>query len=277
MALTCIDMGRLVQPYLDGEFSDEDRAAFDEHTCECTACRGMVQYEVQFKASLRAKLVPPKASSDLRTRILGRLDDADREQAAPSHWEWLFPGTAVAAAVGAIALFFVAPMGTARRASNPPSTPSLIAAAGIDHRVSPVTLHTSRPLAINPSNASEVLRRFESNVGVSMAPPQFTGYRASPRAVRKVRLQDRDVAQVIYEVTSADSRVAYDLSVLIFDPHGLTFRGTRRRTLGNTVVSYSSEGGYNSVYYRKNGVGYVVTSDVDEHTLLQLVAVELGH
>jgi mycothiol system anti-sigma-R factor len=74
--ITCAEAVKQLWEYLDGELSDESRAAVEEHLSFCRRCCG----EVEFAAELRGFLAREAAEElpdDVRTRLLATLDEIE--------------------------------------------------------------------------------------------------------------------------------------------------------------------------------------------------------
>lgn len=274
MALICTDVGKLVHPYLDGEFSDEDRVALERHTAECGACRDLVQYEMTFKASMRAKLSPPKASSSLRRRVLASLDEVDRlhSDSQPRRLlSWLLPTGSMAAAAAAIALFFLYPNARQNQGVTPP-----IEAATDDPFVDELlrTMPVSTGPVVQPPDRVEyeltkLQRSLSQRVGVPVRLPRLGVYPSSAWVVR-IRGHLR-AARVHYRLENGD------ISVFTFDSTGIRPKTGHARHLGDTEVLCDKQKGYTKVFYEKDGVGRMVVSDeLSEDELLHLVRIDLG-
>ena len=55
----CSDVERLLEPYLDGEFGDDDRASLESHRSACASCRDGAAKAMAFRSALRARLRVP--------------------------------------------------------------------------------------------------------------------------------------------------------------------------------------------------------------------------
>jgi mycothiol system anti-sigma-R factor len=74
--ITCAEAVKQLWEYLDGELSDESRAAVEEHLSFCRRCCG----EAEFAAELRGFLAREAAEQlpdDVRTRLLATLDEIE--------------------------------------------------------------------------------------------------------------------------------------------------------------------------------------------------------
>jgi anti-sigma factor RsiW len=271
MALTCSEIGKLVHPYLDGEFSDEDRVALETHTQECDACRELVQYEMAFKASMRAKLSSPRASSSLRRRVLASLDEVDRITDAPagkSGWlAWLLPATAMTAAAAAIVLFVIVPQNQATpRAAvvDQPLPESQVASPFVQGPLERfVQDHRERPVAV--PDAARLRRMISEHVGVSAELPQLSG-RALPNAAKFPRINGNDVAQLTYKLTDGEA------SVFIFADSArinVPLKNWRRVADTDVQCGGDDEAGFSQVFYSRNGVSYLIISDEPEDEVIR--------
>lgn len=279
MALTCTDIGMLVHPYLDGEFSDDDRVSLERHTAECDACRDLVQYEMAFKASLRTKLSPPVASSSLRHRVLASLDEVDelRGDSAPrSLLAWLLPAGSMAAAAAAIALFFLYPT-----ASQKPDTAgdTLVeplppfANVFVDEHRRAIPVSAGRVVQ-PPDQIERELSRLQRDLSLSVGfPVRLPRLGVYPTGAWVIRLnRDRKAARVHYRFENGD------ISVFTYDSTGMRPTTGHTRQVGDTEVLCDKQKGFTKVFYEKDGVGrMVVSGELSEDELLRIIRIDLGH
>lgn len=100
----CESIDTLAMAYLDDELAAEERHELEAHLTECTACRAQLDSERSEQVMLRSALVAPPMPDLLRAKIGRALDGEDR--AARRRWsQYLLPGSAMAAAAAAIAMF----------------------------------------------------------------------------------------------------------------------------------------------------------------------------
>ncbi len=82
-----MDCREYISEYLaghaDGELAPLARRAADEHVAGCPICRAQLIEERALKAMVRQGAAIVKAPADLKSRIRGALDEADRRAAAP--------------------------------------------------------------------------------------------------------------------------------------------------------------------------------------------------
>jgi mycothiol system anti-sigma-R factor len=271
MALTCTEIGTLVHPYLDGEFSDEDRVALERHTAECGRCRELVQYEMAFKASLRAKLASPPAPSALRRRVLASLDEVDglTGERAPSRWlTWLLPTSATAAAAAAIALFVLVPAGPPEPAKASAQAPLIPSGPARPARFDPREIRVAlgeRAVPVTPDNARRVERMLSSRVGVPVRVPS-TDQTAAAR-VRK--LHDRLAAEVAFAMPDGE------ITMYQFDPRGAALAGKLTRRIEDADVECDTDGKLHQFFYVHDGVGVIILTTQPEDAALEFVRRQL--
>jgi len=294
MALTCADLEKLVQPYLDGELSDDDRATLEQHTIACASCNALMQHEIALRGAIRAKLAPPRAPAALRPRVLAALDDEDRRAittAAPGPlWPRLLATAATAAAAAAIALFFLAP--NAERGGAGGAAVEALAPRGHEARIAStqpamsrntlsqrnpfIAEHQMRPIPVALSDDAQIdrlERELSRRVGVRVRVPTLHGVQRSAMTARYTRLPGHDTraAQFSYVLVNDRDGRRYDLSVTVFDPTGVEIPAKRRVRIGDTDVLCDSDHGYHSVFFLRDGVGYAMSSgSMGEDQLIEL-------
>ncbi|HTM22827.1 MAG TPA: zf-HC2 domain-containing protein [Kofleriaceae bacterium] len=112
MAFSCTDIETLVHTYLDGELAVHDLEELEQHLARCSSCKARVDEELQFRAELRRKLVPPPAPDLLRARIGALLVAEDRAAQTAQRKRsaaWILPGAATVAAAAALVLVVAMP------------------------------------------------------------------------------------------------------------------------------------------------------------------------
>ena len=70
MTMECKDVQRFLDHYLDGEFSEGDAAALEEHLRSCPACRGLALAEVNIRRGIQQQLGPAPAFTAARRKRL---------------------------------------------------------------------------------------------------------------------------------------------------------------------------------------------------------------
>jgi len=85
--MDCKDIERFLDHYLDGEFSEGDAAALEEHLRSCPACRGLAMAEVNLRRGLQQQLNPAPALPAARRE---RLVDGALSRVGDRSWRDLF-------------------------------------------------------------------------------------------------------------------------------------------------------------------------------------------
>ena len=195
MPTLCDTIDTLAMVYLDDELAPEERRELELHLHECTGCRDHVGAERKGRVELRALLAPPPAPALLRARIDRALDAADRGTAAEARrgalTRWFLPGTAVAAAAAALALFVAI-----QPATDPPRSSIAQEAVKVQRK--------TRPLEVQGASTGPWLRQhYAQDVTV----PSFDDRGVRLVGARLVQVRDYDAAQIFYEVVTGPTRV----------------------------------------------------------------------
>jgi anti-sigma factor RsiW len=257
----CGDVDRLVEPYLDGEFGDDDRASLEAHLSACSGCRDGVASAMAFRSALRARLreafapgAPHSRAPDtLRRRISAALDaEAERPVA---WWRRILsplPVAAVAACVaGALVVF------AGHRATDP-----LVEEAVRKHaRDLPLELSTA-------SIAPEVIPgMLASKLDFNPKPPAFQGGGVKLVGARLAQLRDWPAAYMRYE-TPRGGRLGL---FIIDDPNRRVADEGHAVRAGPETIWVMNMRGYNVAVWRRNEIVYSLVSDLDEADLVRLV------
>lgn len=104
----CQSIATVAMAYLDDELADEERHELEAHVAECAACRAHLDAVRADHGLIARALAAPPAPDLLRARIARSLDAEDKVAAPGQRKRWqqyLLPGSAIAAAAAAIAVF----------------------------------------------------------------------------------------------------------------------------------------------------------------------------
>lgn len=263
----CESIETLSMAYLDDELAGEERRELEMHLADCTSCRGHLDTEASELELLRAALVAPPAPDLVKARIARALDEEDRQSTREGRrrWsQWVLPGSALAAAAAALALF----IGTGTAPTSEPL-------AGVAHEA--VRQQTrSLPLEVQGASTGAWLHQHFGPV----EPPQFDGPDIQLVGARGTAVSGHDAALLRYIVSVGGSRVALT-TVLISGVRGDELRGGDAYRIGErTVHMYDANGQPAITYVDANQVGYVFTSErLSAQELLALVATSdlIGH
>jgi anti-sigma factor (TIGR02949 family) len=71
--MTCEDVRRFLELYIDGEFEGDECNSLENHLVGCEECRRLESGERSFRRAFRAKLPPVVAPTDVRDRIANEV------------------------------------------------------------------------------------------------------------------------------------------------------------------------------------------------------------
>lgn len=260
--MLCEDVQKLIHPYVDGELGNDaagdgdERASFERHLSGCRACRDLASYQTMFKSALRQRMPRKQAPADLVARIRGDL--ARMPVPVPAWRRQLWRATPVVAAAAILLLLGVS---LHRR-----GTTSAVVSSSIQK-------HTSElPVEIASRDADSVRTWFRGKVAFPVRAPHFAAEPAAQLVgARLSNLRDRDAAYLVYEINGAK------VSVFVFDPSLVELgEDDGYRMVSGRKVYLDEHGPYNVALFSDRGVGYAITGDVDEQTMLRLVSASLS-
>lgn len=249
----CADFRQFIDPYLDGEFDEAERVAFDRHLTVCGECRRHFEQQAWMQGALRPALkrpsrLPPAARDRICTRLRAaerpaRIRQAARRVAAPM---------STLAAVGTLAVVLLSGF----------NSPTVMAEA--------VDLHKREVPVEMPSPVDrEVEQWFEGKLDFQLAAPRFgddnvvlLGGRLSQ--VTRPGERGRDAAYLVYGVGS------HKLTVLVFDSTGLELDAPVTEVGGKPVYLHDDRG-VRVALFQRGPLAYAFTSDLPQARMLELI------
>lgn len=250
--MKCAEVQSLVQAFVDAELAGVDREGVERHVVGCLGCSRQVRLQARFKSAVRAHLPPPEVPFALRQRIEEALAS---QPIAPLRWPslpaWFVPSRVLPAA--AAVLLLVAITGTVRRGQS------------MVLEQAERTYHTELPMDVTGSDCGSIASWFRGRVDFPVHAPALGGG-ATCQGGRLVNVGERPAAYIVYRVQNGH-RVAF----LVFDPRDQAFEARQRRVINGREIYVGTGPGTSIAAYRDRGLGYVVTSDLDEDALTQLV------
>lgn len=245
----CHETEAQTRAYIDGELAGRDREAYERHLEGCSRCRGVARFESRFKAAVRGHLPRRPVPTVLEQRIRGALA---AQPIAARRWLWLtyprlFPALA---AVGLL----------------------VVAAGTVKGRRSVVldqarrTYQTELPMDVKGPDCTSVASWFRGRVDFPVLPPHLDGH-VTCQGGRLVNVEDRPAAYLVYQDPGG-----HRVSVLVFDPEAAApIDAPLHRVVDGREIFYRSGPGISTAAYHDRGLGYVMTSDLDESSLTKLV------
>jgi anti-sigma factor RsiW len=250
--MKCAEADTFIHAFVDGELAGVDRDSYEQHLLECDACAHACRLQGRFKAAVRGHLARPPLPAGLRMRI------EDALAASPPirrRWVWqTYPRLAPAAAA---AVVLIAVLGAARRHGSPIVLEQALR-----------TYHAALPMDVVDSNCSSIVNWFRGKVDFTVPPPRNA---RACQGGRLVNVQDHFGAYFVYQVPSG-----HRVALMVFNADDETLDGPRRRVLADRDVYFGSGRGASTAAYRdRDGLYYVLTSDLDEDSLSNLVEAAL--
>ena len=245
--MMCREADAVLPAYCDGEIGEVDRGQVEHHLATCAACAARCRLQSRFKAAVRAHLPRPPVPQELRVRLRAMLG---AREIAPRRWLWATHPRLVPAAVAAVLL--VAITGTVRHSQS-----MVLAQAQRSYQA-------ELPMDIVGSDCRSIASWFRGRVDFPVPPPAVAD--GSCQGGRLVNVRERPAA---YIVTRA--RDGHRVAFLVFDPRDEAIDAPDRRFVNGREVYFGTGPGISTAAYNDRGLGYVVTSDLDEAALTRLV------
>jgi anti-sigma factor RsiW len=245
--VSCPKADSTVQAYVDGELAGIDLEQFQRHVGACEACARDCRVHGRWKAAIRVHLPRAPLPAVLRQRVRAALEAQDP---GARRWPWLaYPRLVPAVAAG---LLLVAVTLTVRG-------PSLVL------QQSQRSYHAEMPMDVVGSDCGLISSWFRGRVDFPVRAPSLGG-QATCKGGRLVNVGERPAAYIVYQDLSGH-RVAF----LVFDSRDEPIEAPHRRVINGREIYLGEGPGISTAAYRDRGIGYVVTSDLDEDSLTRLV------
>jgi anti-sigma factor RsiW len=243
--MTCAEADTVLPAYSDGEVAGAERAQIERHLASCAACASRSRLQSRFKAAVRAHLPRPPVPQALRVRVSAVLG---AREIAPRRWLWATHPRLMPAAAAAVLL--VAITGTVRHSQS-----MVLQQAQRSYQA-------ELPMDIVGSDCRSIASWFRGRVDFPVPPPADGGCQGG----RLVNVRERPAAYIVTRGHDGH-RVAY----LVFDPRDESIEAPDRRFVNGREIYFGSSPGISTAAYHDRGLGYVVTSDLDEASLTRLV------
>lgn len=257
--MECVEVRKFVYVYLDGEFEERERVAFEHHLAGCDGCRQEVAFEEGFRDLLRARLERPAAPATLRARIVKDLDEEDA-RTPRSFWDRLTAWPLAVrlipvGAVAALALVLAWPAAVPVAPSEPDSAIANVVEETID-------VHRRAVPAEVQGDARTISSFVAKNASFTANPPLAESAQTKLIGARLTQVRGRPAVLYVYD--HKGKRVSVVQFTEPVRPHSAPFR--RSYYTGQTE-------GFNVVLFRdeERGIANTVVGDVDDHELLRLI------
>ena len=246
--MSCAELKTSLQAYVDRELDGVDREVVEQHLVDCPGCARQVHLQGRFKAAVRAHLRRPALPAGFEQRMRQTLV---AQPIAPRRWPWLsYPRLVPALAAAAVLIGLT---GTIRQTQS---------------RVleqSQRSYHAEMPMDITGSDCGSIASWFRGRVDFPVHALPLGGG-ATCQGGRLVNVGERPAAYLLYRV-----QTGHRVTLLVFDPQDQPLEAPERRVINGREVYVESGPGISTAAYRDRGLGYVVTSDLDEEALTRLL------
>lgn len=247
--MECAEADAFIHAYVDGELAGLDRDSYERHLLECDACSHACRLQGRFKAAVRGHLNRPRVPGALMMRI-----EAAVRSAPPIRRRFIWHTYPRLAPAAAAAVLLVVVLGAARGHRSPLVMEQALRA-----------YHAAMPMDVVDSDCASIVNWFRGKVDFTV-PSQLRPL-GTCQGGRLVNVQDRFGAYIIYQVPGG-----HRLTVMVFTGDEEDLEAPDRRTMDGRSVYFQRGRGASTAAFRNNdGLNYVVTSDVDEVALGNLV------
>ncbi|MEE2787356.1 MAG: zf-HC2 domain-containing protein [Myxococcota bacterium] len=262
--MNCVDCNEFrsfIDPYLDREFDEQERALFDAHLATCASCRAYYEHHSSFLKVMKPALKRPcKMPENARSRLEQKLKGAKgSKRVGAVAMTVAKPASVVAAA--ALLFIFVAPL---------TGFSSSVVEDVVDQHVQ------TMPVEVPSPEATEVNRWFSDKLPFRMLTPQFKDQRVTLLGGRLSRVRATDqggslpAAHLLYRVGQ------HKMSVLVFDDRVKGRRqGPQNINADDMNPIMRDIRGHRVMIYRRDGLTYAITSTLPETDMKDVMGTSL--
>lgn len=258
----CDEFRAFIDPYIDGEFDERERALFDAHCAACPDCQEFLDQKSWLINAVKPLLQQPcTMSPDARSRLNQRLKVAQRPERAKAVVQWL-ARPVPALAIAAVSLLMILPLTGFNR--------SVVAIDLVNqHR-------RNLPLEVPTAVDSEVETWLSGKLPFAAVPPKFKDRRVSLLGARLSQVQTREqtssvpAAQLLYRVGT------HKMSVQVFDGRDVFDEsGDNIQMIGNRAVKVLDMNGHTVALFKVGALTYAVTSDLPAEEIVHVIGTSL--
>jgi anti-sigma factor RsiW len=272
MSRPCPEFGPLLGPFGDGELEPSKMVEVDAHVEHCEGCRERVLLDESMRHSLK-QVCKQEAPAGLKERMQAAMAAENvrvmaREKASGKNPAWRTVVPLATAAAFALAWGAMSRGPIARTTATPGP---LTAGFGGDDFLTELVAEHSRPLPPERTDPQKV-GELGQYVGVPVHATAFHRDNAHFVGGRVLPMRQERAAMLQYEITQAGE--TRRVSVFVFDPRRIQVSGDdlTPHPVGTSEVRVGRQNGYSVAVTQHNGVGYAVTSDLDEQKNAELLA-----
>lgn len=257
--MTCSDAKTLLPAYVDRELTGRDRDAVDRHIADCGICAAQTRLLGRFKAAVRAHLPRPPVPRAFEAQLRLALDEAKPLSRVASLWHGLGAYPRLFPALAAAALLLVI-LGSVRQQQS-----FVVEQARR-------TYQAAMPMDVL-GDCPRVASWFSGRVDFPFSAPIKD--KSACQGGRLVNVHDRLGAYVVFQAPEG-----HRVGLLVFDPSGdedLVPRVLNRRMVDGQEIYSGTRPGVSISAIQRQGLDYVLTSDLDEEALAKFMLATFQH
>lgn len=280
--MTCRQMARCVDAFLDGELPAEQTLDAEQHLASCESCSEQVRFASALRTSIQHAVHQDAApSAGFETRLAGALR-AERERlleapvslppTATRRRTALLPMLVAAAAALPILTWLDGHLRTEHAPLATGPDPSMLAQASMQGQMNPeqaleelVSYHAAPP-APQITEPGQFLR-LEPEVGVPVKLPTLNQYGAAWEGGSVIPMRNQHAAIFRYRISN------HPVTVYIYNARRVPLRGVLEpRVVHNQPVHVGERHGYSIAAREQRGVGYAIATDLNDDESAELVS-----
>jgi anti-sigma factor RsiW len=252
----CDDFRIFIDPYLDGEFAERERAQVDGHLANCEECGAYFEQRRWLQSAVKPSLQKScQLSTNARIRLEQKLRTAQRPMRAKAVAKKMVRPLSAVALVGALFLLAVPLTGFKN---------SLVKEL--------VALHCrDEPVEVPTPEVGEVDNWFKDKLPFRVTAPQFKDQRVMLLGGRlsQVRPTDQQIASPAAAITYRVS--GHKMSIHVFEAQDTLGSDVPEQIVDGNRVRLLEEGGYRVALMRRGNLTYAVTSTLPKAEMLGLL------
>lgn len=244
--MNCLELDRLMYPYLDGEILPDERLELEQHFAACPACATQVEHERRALQIVKsaARAGTPKAPESLKQNLLAGIRGEQKRQRKARFLR-------LSAAAAGVAICAVAANHQWR---------------AFQRRmfIEDVTARYARqfPLEIQQRNPRELELWFQNKLQHRVVVPRFPNAEAA--GARLLNVRSNQAALIRYDTQRPGEAAPRPLGLFVYQ--------TDDDDVGPLpAAEFGSANGFNVVGWRDGDVVYRLVSDLDEQDVRSLL------
>ncbi|MCK5706409.1 MAG: zf-HC2 domain-containing protein [Candidatus Aureabacteria bacterium] len=249
--MNCQEIREHLYPYIDGELKGSTVEQIKEHIANCPLCSMEIRNEKDFDKIFRSCFPMELASYDFKEKLLEKVRN-ESEKSNIFSFKFAKP---IAAAI-LIVLAVVYMYGSLK-------DPAVLLSDATKTHIS--MMQEKVAFDISSSDAKEVSSKLQQKLDFNVSFPDLSKEGANLKGACVCSINKKNAAHAIYVYQG------HKISVFMFSSKEKKIRSAKKVTLNNRDYYIKNEKGYNSIFWSNNGIGCVITSNLNETDLLYLI------